>query len=103
VILYVRNDGADQAWVAVLVNGQPTNSTGFWGKTMGSGCYGMPAGSRLVLFDRSPEQSGAAVLRQLYLRGQEVEPSPLWIMIGGDGSIQQGTGVPAWWGSPQGC
>ncbi|MBA3877853.1 MAG: hypothetical protein C0498_13190 [Anaerolinea sp.] len=103
VVLYVRNDAAAEAWVTVLVNGQPWNSSGFWGQNMGVGCYAMPGGSRLVLLDRSPEVAGAGVLRQLYVRGQEVEPPSLWITIGKDGSVQQGTGVPAWSGAPQTC
>lgn len=103
VVLYVRNDESDEAWITVEVAGQRWNSTGFWGRNMGVGCYSMPAGSRLVLLDRSPEQPGASVVRAIYVRGQETEPPSLWIMIGKDGSVQQGTGVPDWWGPPQSC
>lgn len=103
VVLYVRNDTDAQAWVTVLVDGKPWNSTGFWGSNLGAGCYAMPRGSRLVLFDRSPNEAGASMLRQLYVRGAEVEPPSLWLTIGKDGAIEQGTGVPPWWGEPQTC
>jgi hypothetical protein len=103
VVLYVRNDGAPVAWVTVLVDGKRWNSTGFWGLNLGVGCYAMPRGSRLVLVDRDPEEAGSSVVRQLYVRGQEPDPPSLWILIGRDGSIEQGTGVPAWWGDPQTC
>ena len=103
VVLYVRNDATTQAWVTVLVDGKPWDSTGFWGQNKAVGCYAMPAGSRLVLLDRPPEQAGASVIRQIYARGQEIEPPSLWISLGNDGLIQQGTGVPPWWGEPQSC
>lgn len=103
VVLYVRNDGSDQAWVTVQVAGKPWDSTGFWGQNMGVGCYAMQVGSRLVLLDRSPEQPGAIVVRMIHASEQETEPSSLWITIGKDGSVQQGTGVPAWWGASQSC
>ena len=103
VVLYVRNDATTQAWVTVLVDEQPWDTTGFWGQNMAVGCYAMPAGSRLVMLDRAPEQAGASVIRQIYVRGQENDPPSLWITIGGDGFIQQGTGAPAWWGEPQSC
>lgn len=103
VVLYVRNDASEEAWITVEVEGQRWNSTGFRGQNMGVGCYAMPAGSRLVLLDRSPEQPGASVVNAIHVRGQEAEPPSLWIMIGKDGSVQQGTGVPDWWGPPQSC
>ena len=103
VVLYVRNDASEAAWVTVQVAGQPWNSTGFWGQNMGVGCYAMPVGSRLVLLDRAPTEVGASVVRMVYTRGQEPEPPPLWITIGANGAIEQGVGVPAWWGEPQVC
>lgn len=103
VVLYVRNDTSNEAWITVEVGRQRWNSTGFRGQNMGVGCYSMPAGSRLVLLDRSPEQPGASVVRAIYVRRQETEPPSLWVMIGKDGSVQQGTGVPDWWGPPQSC
>jgi hypothetical protein len=104
VVLYVRNDTDAQAWVAVLVDGHPwPGSTGFWGRNLGAGCYAMPPASRLVLLDRSPSETGAAVIRQLYVRGREPDPPTLWIVIGSDGAIEQGTGVPAWFGPPATC
>jgi hypothetical protein len=103
VVLYVRNDAASQAWIAVHAAGQLTHGTGFWGGAIGAGCYPMPAGSRLVLLDRSPTQPGAQVVRPIYSRGQEAEPPSLWVTIGGDGVVTQGTDVPAWWGEPLAC
>lgn len=103
VVLHVRNDATTQAWVTVLVDGQPWDSTGFWGQNKAVGCYAMPGGSRLVLLDRSPEQPGASVLRHIYLSGRESQAPSLWITIGKDGVIQQGTGTPTWWGEPQSC
>ena len=103
VVLYVRNDASAEAWVAVLVGGQPWNSSGFSSQTMGVSCYAMQAGSPLVLLDRSPRQAGTGVSRLIHVREQEREPPSLWIIIGRDGAVQQGTGVPAWWGEPQSC
>jgi len=103
VVLYVRNDADAEASVAVLVDGKPLTSTGFLANNLGAGCYTMPTGSRLVLFDRSPSEAGTMALRQLYVRGAEVKPPSLWLTIGGDGAIEQGTGVPRWWGEPVGC
>lgn len=103
VMLYVRNDASEAAWVAVQVAGQPWNSTAFWGQNMGVGCYAMPVGSRLVLLDRAPTQAGASVVRMIYTRGQQPEAASLWITIGANGAIEQGHGVPAWWGQPQVC
>jgi hypothetical protein len=103
VILYVRNDADSVTWVAVLVDGQRWNGTGFWGQNLGAGCYAMPSGSRLAVFDRDPKEAGATVTRQLYVRGSEPEPPSLWIVVGADGNLEQGTGVPAWWGDPQHC
>jgi len=102
-VLYVRNDADAEASVAVLVDGKPLTSTGFLANNLGAGCYGMPRGSRLVLFDRPPSEAGAMTLRQLYVRGVEVEPPSLWLTIGKDGAIEQGTGVPPWWGDPLTC
>jgi hypothetical protein len=103
VVLYVRNDSESQAWITVLIGGQRRDDSGFPGQNMGVGCYAMPVGSRLVLLDRSPDQVGFGVLRELYVRGLESEPPSLSVTIGADGSIQQGTGVPVWWGAPQTC
>lgn len=103
VVLYLRNDATAQAWVSVQVGGQASDYTGFWGQNRGVGCYTMPAGSRLVLLDRSPQQPGAVVVRQLYVRGQETDRSAPWMSIGKDGSVDQGTGDPDWWGGPAAC
>lgn len=103
VVLYVRNDVAKQAWVTVEVGGQRWDSTGFWGQNTAVGCYAMPAGSRLVLLDRSPTELGASIVRAIYVRGSESEPPSLWLAIERDGSVQQGVGVPEWWGAPQSC
>jgi hypothetical protein len=100
---FIAVAGRAEAWVAVLLDGSAGDGTGFWGLNLGAGCYAMPRGSRLVLFDRDPREAGAGVVRQLYVRGQEPDPPSLWIRIGRDGTIEQGTGVPAWWGDPQTC
>jgi hypothetical protein len=103
VVLYVRNDSPTEIHDAVLVGGQVTDSGGFWGQNMGVGCYSMPVGSRLVLLDRSATEPGASVLREIYTRGGEHVGPSLWIVIGKEGRIGQGTGVPDWWGAPQSC
>ena len=103
VVLYVRNDTRAEAWVTILVEGKPWNSTGFSGSNLGAGCYAMPRGSRLVLLDRSPSEAGASVIRQIYVRGPEAEAPSLWLTIGADGAVEQGRGVPPWWGDPQAC
>jgi hypothetical protein len=103
VVLYVRNDSLTQIHDAVFVEGQIQDSGGFWGQNMGAACYSMPVGSRLVLLDRSATQPGASVVRELYARGNEQGLASLWITIAKDGSIQQGAGVPGWWGAPLNC
>ena len=103
VVLYVRNDSLTQIHDAVFVEGQIQDSGGFWGQNMGAACYSMPVGSRLVLLDRSATQPAASVVREIYARGSSQEPLSLWITVGKDGSIQQGAGVPAWWGAPLNC
>jgi hypothetical protein len=103
VTLYVRNGAKDVAWITVQIDGRPLDSGGFWGENTGLGCFAMPAGSRLVLMDRSPEQPGARVIRAIHTRGEEPESPPMWIDIGKGGSVRQGVGAPAWWGEPQTC
>lgn len=103
VVLYVRNDSMVEVYDAVLAGGRITESGGYSGQNMGVGCYSMTAGSRLVLLDRSATEPGASVVREIYARGGEPEPPSLWITIASDGSVQQGTGIPAWWGAPQTC
>jgi phage gp46-like protein len=102
VVLYVRNDSLTQIHDAVFVEGQIQDSGGFWGQNMGAACYSMPVGSRLVLLDRSATQPEASVVRELYAGGGQ-EPVSIWITVAKDGSIQQGVGVPAWWGAPLNC
>src|SRR6266566_9690123 len=65
VVLYVRNDAAALASIAVQEAGQLAQGTGFWGSNMGVGCYSMSPGSRLVLLDRSPAEASASVLRPI--------------------------------------
>ena len=103
VALYVRNDSLTEIDDAVLVGGQITSSSGFLGQSKGVGCYAMPVGSRLVLLDRPVSQPDASVVREIYTRGGEPEAPSLWITISREGTIQQGTGVPGWWGPPQSC
>lgn len=103
VVIYVRNDSPTMIWNAVFVGGTITDSGGFWGQDMGAGCYAMPAGSKLVLLDRSPTDPNAAVVRVLYTRGSEPRAPQLWIAANSTGMITQGVGVPPWWGSPIGC
>lgn len=103
VVLYVRNDSQVEIHDAVLAGGRITDSGGYSGQNKGVGCYSMPVGSRLVLLDRSASQPGASVVREIYTRDNELDAPSLWITIGKDGSVQQGTGVPAWWGAPQSC
>jgi hypothetical protein len=104
VVLYVRNDAAAEAWIAIQQGGQLARSVGFWGGNAGVGCFPMSVGARLVMVDRPPDQAGAVVLRALYSRGQEAEPPALWITVGSNGSVMQGRGVPGWWsGGPPAC
>jgi hypothetical protein len=103
VVLYVRNDASTEINNAVLVGGKIKDSGGFWGQNIGVGCYSMPVGSRLVLLDRSATEPGASVLRDIYTRGDEELGPSLWIVMSKDGTIGQGTGVPAWWGEPESC
>ena len=104
VALYVRNDGEAIAWVTVLLDGKPSDSTGYFGLNLGAGCYGMPPGSRLVLLDHPLAPGpGPAVVRQLYASVGESNPPSIWLVVGRDGILQQGEGVPAWWGPPQKC
>ena len=100
MVLYIRNARAGQIWVAV----QTTSSGGFWAQQMAVGCYPMVPASRLVLLDRSATEGGASVMRVIYTRGAEPTPPSLWLTVGQDGVVDQGTGVPGWWVSgPQSC
>jgi hypothetical protein len=63
----------------------------------------MPAGSQLVLLDRSATEPGASVVREIYVRGDEQVGPSWWIVISKGGTISQGTGTPDWWGTPQSC
>lgn len=101
VTLYVRNDAIEIVWVAI--DGQAMGATGFLAENMGVGCLTMAAGSSLVVMDRSPADFGAHVVAVLYHRGQEVAPTPMWVVIGKERQLSQGTGVPPWWGEPQSC
>ena len=103
VVLYLRNDSPVEVFNAVLVGGQTTNSGGFQGHGMGVACYSMPVGARLVLLNRSGTEPGASVIREIYVRGAAPKVPSLWITVGGDGRIEQGSGVPDWWGTPQPC
>lgn len=104
VVLYVRNDAAAQARIAVQTGGQLAQGTEVWGGNIGVVCYPMSAGSRLVLLNRAPQEGGASVIRVIYTRGQETEPPSLWIAVGAAGAITQGEGVPPWWsGGPPDC
>lgn len=101
VTIYVRNDSRTILTLAVLVEEQVTAAGGYWGQNMGAGSYSMPPGSKLVVLDREPSDPGATVVRVLHTRGSGSEGVTLWIAVADDGSITQGAGVPAWWGSPQ--
>ena len=104
VALYVRNDGADQAWIAVESGGVVSQGTGFWGGNLGVGCYAMPASSTLVLLDGPPQDPASDVLLPIHTRAQEKPPPSLWISIGAGGAVTQGEGVAPWWsGGPQIC
>jgi hypothetical protein len=103
VVIYVRNDTTTTMWNAVFVDGANTAGGGFWGENIGAGCYAMPAGSQLVLLDRSGTDPGASAIRLLYTRGLETEPPQLWVVADSAGEITQGVGVPDWWGDPLFC
>lgn len=104
VVLYVRNNRARQVWVAVQTAGETTSSGGFWAGQMAVGCYSMTPASRLVLLDRSATEAGAAVMRVIYTQGLDRTPQSMWLTVGEDGVVDQGTGVPDWWTSgPQAC
>jgi hypothetical protein len=103
VVVYVRNDSANMIWDGVLIDGTITEDGGYWAQSSGAGCYAMPVGSQLVIYDPSISDPGAKILRVLYTRGSEAEATQLWFAASSSGTITQGVGVPPWWGSPQGC
>jgi hypothetical protein len=103
VVIYVRNDTTTTMWNGVLVNGAVTDGGGFWGENIGAGCYAMPAGSQLVLLDRSPSDAQASVIRLVYTRGLEPEAPQMWVAADSAGDITQGVGVPDWWGEALSC
>lgn len=104
VALYVRNEGADQAWIAVESGGQLSEGGGFWAGNMAVGCYAMPDSSTLVLLNGPPQDLASEVLVPIYTRDQETPPPSLWISIGASGAVTQGQGVAPWWsGGPQIC
>jgi hypothetical protein len=104
VVLYVRNDSAVQAWLAIQEGSQFAQGGGFWGGMIGVGCFAMSAGSGLVLLDHPANDAGASADRVIYTRGLEAEPPELWIVVGADGTIVEGRGIPTWWsGGPPDC
>jgi hypothetical protein len=103
VVLYVRNDSSGEINTAVLVDGRPIAGGGFWAQYTGVECETMPTGAQLVLLDRTSAEAGARVTRVLYTRGTESQAPQLWIVVASSGAVAQGVGVPAWWGTAQGC
>jgi hypothetical protein len=101
--LYVRSAVAKTAWFAInsgagLVGGQGNNGG------LGVGCIDIGGGDELVMLDRAPQEPGALVLRTIYTHREAAGLPTLWVDIGADGMISQGTGVPGWWqGEPQAC
>jgi hypothetical protein len=63
----------------------------------------MAEGSRLVLLDRPAGDPGATDIREVYTRGSEVPAPSLWLIAGADGTVNVGSGLPAWFGAPVGC
>jgi hypothetical protein len=100
---YVRNAATKTYWFDVI---PASDTVGEVGATIPVlvACLNVPVDGQLVMFDRPPQDAGAITLRVIYHRAQASAPPTLWVDIASDGTVKQGTGVPAWWvGPPQGC
>lgn len=101
--IYVRSAIAPITWLEIRSAGEMTGATGY-NNGLGVGCDDIPMDGEVVLLDRSPDDPGAQMLRTIYTRDPANFPATLWVDIGPDGAVSQGTGVPAWWpGPPQAC
>ena len=101
--VYVRNPFGHVAWLAIRSGDLITNGHGH-SSELGVGCVQLPPNSHLVLLDRPPQESGARVIRVVYVEQGKAETPPIWIAIASDGAISQGENHPAWWqGEPQAC
>lgn len=101
--VYVRSAVVQTTWLVVRTGGGMIGATGY-NIGLGVGCDDIPIGGELVLMDRDPQDAGARVLRSIYTRGEANFPATLWVDVGADGAVHQGSGVPDWWsGPPQAC
>jgi hypothetical protein len=101
--IYVRSAAGQTAWLAIRAGGELIGAAGY-NAGLGVGCENVPVGAQVVLLDRSPQDAGVQALRTIYTRGQAAGFPTLWVDIGADGMVTQGTGVPGWWqGPPQSC
>ena len=101
--VYVRSAVVQTTWLVVRTGGGMIGATGY-NIGLGVGCDDIPMGGELVLLDRDPQDAGAQVRRSIYTRDGANFPATLWVDIGTDGVVRQGSGVPDWWaGPPQAC
>jgi hypothetical protein len=97
--LYIRSAAPTTRWFDVV----PANATvGAVGATIpiSVACLDVPLGGQAVMFDRPPQEAGAIPLRVIYQRVVAVGRPTLWVDVAADGSVRQGTGMPAWWVGP---
>lgn len=105
VVVYVRNDSARDAWVAVLDGGgYRPGAGGFRGGSVGSACFDAPAGSRVVLLSGAPWEPGIIAVVTVFESGVEEAGANRFVVIGPDDSVSVGRDVPPWWTSdPPSC
>lgn len=104
VTIYVRNQGAADAWLAVWPQPDPPTAQGY-PTGMGVGCISVPVEAEIVMVDRPPQRPGAAIVRVIdHIDRRAGGRRVLWVDVAADGSVTKGDDVPAWWSDPpQGC
>jgi hypothetical protein len=101
VIVYVRNGGSTEAWLAVLTAGEvQLGGAGFPADGyIGVWCGTVPLGSRVVIMDRSPVDPNATPIQTIQLGSSAKESTSRSIDVTSDGEITVKSGIPDWWTS----
>jgi hypothetical protein len=101
--VYIRSAATTTRWFGVVPASDTVGAVGA-SIPISVACLHVPVGGQAVMFDRPPQDAGAITLRVIYQRvGANGWPT-LWVDVGADGSVGQGTGMPSWWvGPPPPC
>jgi hypothetical protein len=104
VTIYGRNDGGGDAWFGITPLRDPPEAVGF-GSDDGVACLRAAVRSEIVMFDGPPGNGGqpSQDIATVLPEGAPL-PNVLWVIVGVDGQLTTGDGVPAWWvGGAQAC